>query len=129
MRTTLLALGMTLLAGSVLGQPPIETIAGALPASRTVYLDDAAALAELKATNPDHYARARGIMDAANHLCRPGPPNVHFARYQARDIACARYQVFTSLPPKRRLSFKLDDTLYIAMVVLTDHPAHVEPAR
>jgi hypothetical protein len=36
---------------------------------RNAYL--ALALAELKATNPDHYARARGIMAAANHLCRP----------------------------------------------------------
>jgi hypothetical protein len=102
---------------------------GAHASAKTVYLDDDSALAALKATNPDHYARARGVMAAANHLCRPGPANVYYARYHAQDIACPRFQVFTSLPPKRRLSFKLDDTLYVATVVITDHPGRAEPVR
>jgi hypothetical protein len=122
MRNAYLALGVALLCNGALGAPPP-------PQHTVVHLDAAAALAELKATNPDHYARARGIMAAANHLCRAGPPNVFFTRYQARDVACARFQIYTSLPPKRRLSFTLDDTSYVALVVLTDHPGRTEPVR
>ena len=130
MRTTLLALGIVLSTSSASGASALDTLPLASPPSRnTIYLDDSAALEQLKATNPDHYARARGIMAAANHLCRPGPANMYFARYQARDVACSRFQVYTSLPPKRRLSFKLDDTLYIAMVVLTDHDARPQRVR
>src|SRR5579872_6680175 len=79
MRTTLLALGFALCGGSVLGASALDTLPLASPPSRnTVYLDDAAALDALKVSNPDRYARARGIMAAANRLCRPGPPNVYF---------------------------------------------------
>jgi hypothetical protein len=128
MRHAYLALSMVFFC-SVLKAQPIVTLAAPPPSGQIVYLDDAMALAELKAANPDHYARARAIMAAANHLCRGGPPGVYFARYHARDVSCSRLQLYTSLPPKRRLSFRLDDTLYVALVVITDNPAHGEPVR
>lgn len=122
MRSAYLALGLALF-----GAGPI--MAADAPSAKVVYLDDTASLAHLKATNPDHYARARGILAAANRLCRPGDPQVYFAQYHAEAIACARSTLYTSLPPKRRLSFRLDDTRYIAMVVIEDPRARLDPVR
>ena len=129
MRNAYLALSVALLGSHALAAAPSTAAQIRVQPEKVVHLDDVGALALLKATNPDHYARVRGIMAAADHLCRPGPPNVFYARYQARDIACPRFQVLTSFPPKRRLSFKLDDTRYIATIVISDHPGRIEPAR
>lgn len=129
MRNAYLALSIALLGMQAPAAAPSTAAQIPAPPEKIIHLDEAGALAMLKATNPDHYARVRGIMAAADHLCRPGPPNVFYARYHARDIACPRFQIFTSFPPKRRLSFKLDDTFYVATIVITDHPGRIEPVR
>jgi hypothetical protein len=87
-----------------------------------VYLDDSASLAQLRTTNPTHYARAQKIIDAANQLCRPTAAEVEYAKFDAKNISCIRTLVKTSNPPKRQISFRLDDTVYIALVTLTDDP-------
>jgi hypothetical protein len=92
-----------------------------------VYLDDSA-LAELRAANPVHYARAQKILAAANELCRPTAGKVEYAKFDAKNISCINMLIKTSNPPKRQISFRLDDTQYIALVVLTDDPARVVPA-
>jgi hypothetical protein len=97
-------------------------------AVETVYLD-AAALERLRATNPDHYARVQKILAAANHLCRPRVPQVYFARFGAQDLSCAPMILQTSNPPKWRIGFRIDDTRYIASVVVTDNPPRLLPAR
>ncbi len=102
-------------------------VATAFPAN-TVYLYGPADLARLRATNPAHSARAEKIMAAANELCRPQAGAVSYARFQARDVSCVDMLLRTSNPPKRQISFTLDDTRYIAMVVVTDDPARLVPA-
>ncbi len=102
-------------------------VATAFPGN-TVYLSGPADLARLRATNPAHYARAEKIMAAANELCRPGAGAVSHARFQARDVSCADMLLRTSNPPKRQINFTLDDTHYIALVVITDDPARLVPA-
>ena len=86
-----------------------------------VHLDSAAALAQLRKTNPDHYARAVRLLNSANSLCKPGAPKLQNAA--GRDISCALL-LLTSNPPKRTLSFKLDNTRYVAIVTITADPAH-----
>jgi hypothetical protein len=93
-----------------------------------VHLDDAASLAELRATNPGHYARAQKILAAANHLCRPTAGEVEYAKFDAKNISCIRSLVKTSNPPKREISFRLDDTQYVALVTLTDDPPRLVAA-
>jgi hypothetical protein len=94
-------------ADSVVMQPP-------------VHLYTAQDLANLRATNPDHYTRAMGLMAAANRLCQPGQPKLQNA--DARDISCGLL-LLTSNPPKRELSFMLDGTRYVALVTMTaDRP-------
>ncbi len=87
-----------------------------------VYLDGPASLAQLHASNPIHYQRALKIIDAANELCRPKAGELEYARFDAKNISCARALLKTSNPPKRQLSFRLDDTQYIALVTVTDDP-------
>jgi len=91
------------------------------PSDKVVFLNGPA-LAELRATNPDHYARAQRILAAANHLCRPRVPHVYRAKFNARDLSCVWLQLMTSNPPKSRISFRLDDTRYVAWVAMTDDP-------
>jgi hypothetical protein len=96
---------------------------------KVVYLDGAVDLARLRATNPTHYARAERILAAANELCRPQAGDVSYARFEARDIRCSDMLLRTSNPPKRQINFTLDDTIYIALVVITDDPPRLVPAR
>jgi hypothetical protein len=93
-----------------------------------VHLDGPASLAELRATNPAHYARAQKILAAADHLCRPTAGEVEYAKFDARNISCIRSLIRTSNPPKREISFRLDDTQYIALVTLTDDPPRLVAA-
>ena len=118
MRNTPLSLGLAALtahAAVALSNPP-------------VYLNGQDDLDRLRATHPDRYARAERIMTAANELCRPRPGEVSYAKFEAKDISCSDMLLKTSNPPKRRISFTLDDTRYIALVAVTDDPPRVMPA-
>ena len=90
-----------------------------------VHLYTAEELANLRATNPDHYARAARLMASADRLCQPGkakPQNT-----DGRDISCG-LRLLTSNPPKRQLFFVLDRTRYVALVTLTEDRPKLLPA-
>ena len=90
-----------------------------------VQLNSAADLNRLRETNPDHYARATRLMTAANTLCKPGEPKLQ--NTDARDISCDM-RLLTSNPPKRALSFTLDNTHYVAIVTITADPPRLTHA-
>ena len=96
---------------------------------RVVYLDGPTALDHLRATRPDHYARAQRILAAANRLCRPDGARVLPAFLDARDLSCSEMLLRTSNPPKREIEFRLDDVRYIALVRLTDDPPRIVAAH
>ena len=78
-------------------------------------------LANLRATNPDHYARAQRVIAAANVLCPPGRPQLQSTELHSGNLSCG--QVFlTSNPPKREITFKLDSIKYVALVTITADP-------
>ena len=91
-----------------------------------VPLNSAGDLAGLRETNPDHYARAVRLMNAANTLCKPGEPKLQ--NTDGRDISCAM-MLLTSNPPKRALSFTLDNTRYVAIVTITADPPKLSRAE
>jgi len=93
-----------------------------------VHLDDPVALAQLRAANPRHFAQAQKILADANHLCRPTAGEVEYAKSGAKDFSCIRSLLKTSNPPKRQISFRLDDTYYVALVTLTDDPPRLVAA-
>jgi hypothetical protein len=123
MRMTAQSIGLTVISTLLALQ-----LAVASPAD-VVYLDGPADLARLRVTNPEHYARAEKILAAANQLCRPKQGDVSYARFQAGEISCSDMLLKTSNPPKRQIHFTLDDTHYIALVVITDDPPRLLPAR
>jgi hypothetical protein len=96
---------------------PVEAVA----VKPSVRLASAADLAQLRRTNPDHYARAVRLMSSANSLCKPGEPKLQ--NTDGRDISCDML-LLTSYPPKRALSFMLDGTRYVAIVTITADPPH-----
>jgi hypothetical protein len=110
---------------SVALTPPgaITHVPGAklVPIKRTVYLDHVV-LEELKKSNPEAYAQARRVMAEGSALCAPGAARL----WQAMNIPqgnCQGMTLKTSYPPKREISFVLDDTMYIALVTVKDAPA------
>src|SRR5215469_9547954 len=69
-----------------------------------IRLDTAAELARLRATNPDHYARAAHIIAAANFLCPPAAPKLQYAELDRSGAVC-ELLLRTSNPPKREITF------------------------
>jgi hypothetical protein len=98
---------------------------------KTVHLNRLV-LEELKKTQPDTYAEARRVMAAASELCIPGAAKVVEAREaQARKLpaaTCAGVMLLTSYPPKREISFIIDDTKYVALVTMTAPPPELRGA-
>jgi hypothetical protein len=93
--------------------------------SRTVYLDGPASLANLETEDPAHYATVKRILASADVLCAPGPLTLQHA---GNGPVCEGMLLKTSNPPKRQISFTLDDTRYIALVVLTQDQPWLMPA-
>ncbi len=98
------------------------------PRHQIVYLFTSAQLEQLRQSNPRHYAQAQRILAAANTLCKPGADEVTRVSLDVHDLKCFGALMMTSNPPKTQLSFRLDDTRYVAIVTLTDAGARAMPA-
>ncbi len=119
----LVSIAAILTAGAVLAQDAPSRAGQPLIAPRpspppVVYLSGMGAMEKLKSANPDHYARAERILAAAEELCKPGPEQVYYARFEAKSISCDGMVLKTSNPPKREIGFTLDDTRYVALVTV-----------
>ena len=118
-----LAAALNASGGTVRADEPLE----ASSPSEVIELD-AARLAQLRQSNPNHYARAQRILTAANYLCRPRAGDLFRAALGVQDLSCQQMLLQTSNPPKWRIAFRLDDTRYAASIVVTDDPARLLPA-
>ena len=86
-----------------------------------IRLDTREELANLRAANPSHYARATRLIAAANSLCPPGRPKLQSTELHSQQLSCG--DLFrTSNPPKREISFTLDGIPYAALVTVTADP-------
>ena len=128
MRAKTLVSIVPLLTVSILGAS--VTLAEDAPAAvkrpSVVYLRGDKDLEKLKQANPDHYARAKILMAAADVVCKPGPLSVVPTEANAKDTKCADMLVLMSYPAKRTLVFTLDDVYYVAYVVLTESTAEFQ---
>lgn len=94
-------------------------IVGSSYASGPIDLDVPGNLQAIERDNPDHFAKIERILAEVPRQ----PPNEGSVvawmrtRFQARDV---RYTdlIMTSLPPKKRLQFSLDDISYVKVVTL-----------
>lgn len=125
--------------GLILGVLAISTVASgqelrsqplppAPPTRVWVHLNGAADLERLRQTNFKHYLRARSILAAASEICQPGPARPIPTRFQDDYLNCGGTW-FTSNPPKKRLTFHLDDVGYIALVSVTVRGGRLEQLR
>ena len=127
-----------LLLSSALLLAGIVTVASAAaPITRTVYLDSVV-LEDLKKSNPDRYAQVQRVMASASEMCKPNAARTWaLANPLANPSAnapsadCSALVLRTSYPPKRQITFVVDDTVYVANVIVRDAPALVkaEPGK
>ena len=92
--------------------------AGDLTLSRVVDLDKPGALEALQHLNPTHYEKIRQIVTGILQQPDAAVPGWMRANFDARGVLYSQIEM-TSYPPKRRLSFALDDTRYVVVVTLT----------
>src|SRR5216684_5221892 len=87
---------------------------------RTVDLNTPGALDALERENPRHYERVREIMSDVQYQPDSKVPRWMQARFDARDVLYQPLLLLTSLPPKRRLAFTIDNVRYQAIITLTN---------
>ena len=121
MARAFIATGVTVLA--LAGVPPRH-------AGGVIDLDVPGSLEAIQRSDPNHFARIERILAEVPRR----PPSQQavatwmHAEFQARNV---RYVdlVMTSLPPKKRLEFSLDDKSYVKVVTLTGWGAKPTPAK
>lgn len=103
-------------------------VAGDTPPRRTVNLNKPGALEALQQSNPTHYEKVRKILDGILQQPDVAVPRWIQTNFDARDVNYAPI-LLTSDPPKRRLSFALDETRYETVVTLTNVRAEIVPLK
>jgi hypothetical protein len=94
----------------------------------TINLNEPGALEALQRDNPAHYQTVRQILD--NILKQPESQVPRWLRttFNANDVRYLRV-LLTSDPPKRDLSFTLDDTQYKMRLTLAHDGVKIVPAK
>jgi hypothetical protein len=95
---------------------------------RSVDLDAPGAIDRVRATNPAHFDKIVKIIEGVTEQPDSAVPRWLRVSFDARDVGYAPV-VMTSHPPKRRLSFALDNTRYEVVVVLTNATGVVTPLK
>jgi hypothetical protein len=120
----LIALG-SILAGLAFMGP---ATAGDVTLRHTVDLDAPGALDGLRQSNPAHFEAVRRILDGVLERPDATVPRWMQVSFGARDVSYVPV-LLTSAPPKRRLSFVLDDTRYETVLTLTNARGGIVPLR
>ena len=87
------------------------------------------ALEKLKAERPAHFRAISEVLRVVERVpCGNAEVTSLEARFDVRDMAC-NFELMTSHPPKRRLSFTLEGTSYVAVVTLKDTGGKSVPVK
>lgn len=97
--------------------------------AHTVDLRSAAALEQLRRSNPAHYAKIRQILAGLREQPERVEGDWLETRFDAHGVELSRFLFKTSDPPKQELRFTLDDVRYVMHVTRSDIAAAVAPAR
>ncbi len=82
------------------------------PTRATVDLRDHASLAQLKASNPAHFAKIQKILQGLDEDPQRAESDWLQVQFEASDVFLARDLLKTSNPPRQLLQFTLDDVRY-----------------
>jgi hypothetical protein len=119
MRIVVIALTSTLMASANAG--------GSF--EQLIDLNRPGALEQLKLDRPKHYAAIAEVIRIVERVpCENREVETLKARYDITQWAC-KFMLLTSDPPKRRLSFQLEETRYVALVTLKGTQGRVIPAQ
>jgi hypothetical protein len=103
-------------------------VAGDATPRRTINLNNPGAFEALQRSNPTHYEKVRKILDGILQQPEATVPRWIQTNFDARNVSYLPI-LMTSDPPKRRLSFGLDETRYEAVVTLTNVRAEIVPLK
>jgi hypothetical protein len=81
-------------------------------------LDSARALERLAESNPGHYRRAVEVLRVVSRETCETALKLVPVQAQAADLRCNPGLLLTSYPAKREVTFRLDDSLYAARVIM-----------
>ena len=104
-------------------------IAQAAPALERINLDKPGALEAIEKEHPEHYRKIVEIIRVAQAEPCETLPQVLKTRFDAFDTVCKSYQLLTSDPPKRHLSFTLESTGYVTNAIQYNLRGKVVPAK
>ena len=79
---------------------------------------DAGTLAAIEKSDPDRFRKLARIISLAAETGCASAPKVLEAQFHVSDARCETGLFLTSDPPKRRLSFRMDDVRYDVDVTL-----------
>ena len=85
----------------------------------TINLNQPGVLKMLQQENPEHYRKIREILAGLDNQRESKVPYWIQTEFNARDVLYGPV-LLTSLPPKKHISFTLDNTHYEALLTLTD---------
>lgn len=125
----LLILGLL---GASLAAPPLSHAADILNPGAwaempgTMRIDNADDLELIRQTRPEHYKKIRKILADIQDQVEGKVGKWMQTTFDAREVSYEP-MLLVSLPPQRRLSFKLDDTRYAGVIVLTNYQAQMTP--
>lgn len=88
-------------------------------APATVNLNQPGVLKMLQYENPEHYRKIREILAGICNRPESRVPHWMQTKFNAHDVLYGPV-LLTSLPPKKHISFTLDNTHYEALLTLTD---------
>ena len=120
----------TALALFVLAMLATVGLAAAAPITptRSIDLDRPGAMEALEQANPVHHEKVLKIVEGIVRQPDAAVPRWIAVNFNGSGVDYAPV-VMTSHPPKRRLSFTLDDTRYVTIVTLTNVRGNVVPLR
>jgi len=96
---------------------------------RPVDLNPPGALDQLKVERPKHYAAVTEVLHTVEQVpCEKREVRELSARLDIQELAC-EFSLMTSNPPKRRLSFVLEGTSYVAVVTMKEANVQFLPAK
>ena len=105
----------------------LSDASGSIP--RTIDLGAPGALEALERSNPEHYGKVVKILRIAGDVSCETLPRMLKVQFDAAGARCSSALVLTSYPAKRHVWFQLEDTAYVANVVLHGVQGKLSPAK
>jgi hypothetical protein len=96
--------------------------------ARRIDLDVPANLEAIERDHPEHYAKIQRILSEVRHQPTGTVATWMRTQFDAQDVSYIDL-IKTSLPPKKRLEFRLDRTTYVALITLWTPELRGTPAK